>query len=155
LEFGFPQNRAVEDRNEKSSTTAGAVMFLRILMTIQDSKVCIRVTCDTRIITGGHDKTIFHGSLEITANADESQFMMASGTEGIPSILMHSKCNIRPHMSAEVEQHSNNSGIVESAGCRSPRGILGKRRGFSQSADGSGKQEKQAQSLNNMLFRSA
>ena len=79
MEFGFPQNGAVEDCNEKASTAAGTVRILGILMTIQASEVSIRAAGHTRIITGGHEETPIHGSLEIMAYADESQFMTEVG----------------------------------------------------------------------------
>ena len=92
MEFRIPQNGEVEDCNEKTLMAAGAVRILRIFMTTYaDKKVGIGVTGDTRIITGGQDKTLVHGSLEITANEDESQFMMMSGTESMKSTLMYSK----------------------------------------------------------------
>jgi hypothetical protein len=103
LKLGLPKDRTVEHSNEVPSTATSAMRVLGIFMTVKPSEVGIRVAIHTWIITRTHDDPFVHCAFEIPSNAYESQLMTASGTESVPSTLMHSKGNVWASVTAEIK----------------------------------------------------
>lgn len=62
-----------------------------IFMTIQTSKISIRIVVKTRFIAWRNHQICVCSALEVLANANKGQFMMPSWAKGVTSALMHEK----------------------------------------------------------------
>jgi hypothetical protein len=63
---------------------------------------------------GGHGKAFVKSSFQVTANTDEGQLMTACRLEGAACTLVDGNNNIRVRMTAQVEEHVNTCGYLNS-----------------------------------------
>jgi hypothetical protein len=76
-----------------------------------------------------HDDSFVAGAFEITPNTLESIDMFVGRLEGITGALVNCKGNIRTGMTSKVEQHSDDTGVVDDGICGNAVGVFWKRGG--------------------------
>ena len=113
LKAGFPEHRTPKGENNKTSLASGTMWILGVLVAIETGEVSIRKAVNTGLVRRREDKTLVHGTFEVTADSDESELVLPSGSKSIAGTLVDRKGDVRAAMTTEVEEHSHNRGIIE------------------------------------------
>ncbi len=87
--------------------------ILGVLVAIETGQVSIREAVNTGLVRRREDKTLVHGTFEVTTDSDEGELVLPSGSKGIAGTLVDGKGDVRATMSTEVEEHSHNRRIIE------------------------------------------
>ena len=66
----------------------------------------------------GTDEGVMIIPLSIVPLRYQSHFVLPCGVESISGTLVYGESNVWPRMSAEIQQHSNNYGVIEVFCCR-------------------------------------
>ena len=86
---------------------------LGAFISIESSKVSIMIKVNTKIGSGMQDKTSSSSPFEIKPNMLQDNNMFTSRVEGVVGTLVDSKGNVTASIAFEVEEHANDTGIVD------------------------------------------
>lgn len=113
LKFDFPHDRAASYENHKTSSTLQTVGCLSICSVLEAGKVNMRLTINMNVVGGFHDKAFVSGGFKILANVFEYGHVLFCGAEGLSGTLMDCKGNVRLSVTRQIEEHFNNTGVVD------------------------------------------
>lgn len=104
--------------------------ILGIFGTVETSEVSVRVAVNMDMSGWFHDETFISSTFEIPTNALESLTVAFCWLEGVPGALVDNKRDIGAGVTGQVEQHTNNTRIVDAGIGRLTICVFWKNRSF-------------------------
>ena len=98
---------------------------LVVFLSPESGEICIEVTVKPKVVARGENKAIVEGALEVPANANESIFMALLWGVCISCTLVSGERDVRASM-PKIQQHANDTGIIDATACIRSVEILAK-----------------------------